>query len=174
METTNNIVGLPRIVKPAPKIVPVKPIVVPGGTKKGQSIVKTKNTNDEKKTRRKRDDGEDLEILYHIAKSTSKFYQSRDGKTWAIFEKKQIRQTEEISSQKYKYFLIAKYYEKEEISVATESVKNIIQLLQAQAQSAGICVVDNRIGQGPDGIYLDLADGAGNMVEIDNLGWRIV
>lgn len=80
-----------------------------------------------------------------------------------------------LQSSRFKAWLAAAYYDKTSNAAGTEARNSAVAILMAKAARGRRIEVHVRVApRDGGGVYLDLADGAGRVVEVTADGWRIL
>ncbi|MEI8152771.1 MAG: hypothetical protein WCG92_14365 [Hyphomicrobiales bacterium] len=114
------------------------------------------------------------DTLIKMAKAAELFH-TPDGLGFADICIGNHRQTYALKSSGFNHWLRHRYYEATGSAPSENAMADAMRTLEANAQFASPeRVVHMRIAEFDNRVYLDLADEAGRVVEIDRRGWRIV
>ena len=98
-----------------------------------------------------------------------------DGEPYATIENKGRVETIKISSRLYRRLLRSRFYVKENNVPSSQAISEAVSMLEAIAEFKGERYeVFVRVGRQKDSVYIDLVNDAGELIEIDKDGWRIV
>jgi hypothetical protein len=117
----------------------------------------------------------DPEALLRIASDGASFFLNLDNAAYADLDVDGHRETRALTSHEFSYWLMQQFYTlKSRIPTATH-MKSAIRSLSAQASfsSTERHEVYSRVAEFGSRIYLDLADDAWRVIEVDSEGWRV-
>lgn len=99
----------------------------------------------------------------------------KDGRSYASVMVDGHWETWPIKSMRYRQLLTKEYYESTGRAPNAESLSNALNVLQAKAHFGGNEeTVFIRVGEHENKIYIDLCNEEWEVIEIDEVGWRII
>src|SRR2546430_2049867 len=112
------------------------------------------------------------DVLIELAQ-TAELFHTPDETAYADVITKGHRETYPIRRKGFRHWLTHAYYAREYSAPNSEAMRSALSVIEAKAQfDAPERQVFLRVGGCDDCIYLDLADAAWRVVEIDRRGWR--
>jgi hypothetical protein len=114
------------------------------------------------------------ELLISLADAAELFH-TPDGTCYADIEVNGHRETWDINRQGFRSWLTRRFYEATKSAHSADAMQSALGLLTAKARyDAPERNVSLRVGSHEGRLYLDLCNGAWEVVEIDATGWRII
>jgi len=115
--------------------------------------------------------------LVDLAESVSLWSCASSGEAFASFWADNHLEHWPIGSRAFQHYLARLYFEAEQTAPSPETLRGALQVLEGRAQFEGKRFETGlRVGGALDDglLYLDLADGAWNVVEINAYGWKLI
>ena len=102
-------------------------------------------------------------------------WHGRDKTVYASVTTGSYREDWELTGTGFKYWLIERFHKEYDKTPTNNAIKDAIAVLASKGSRDGSeYQVYTRVAEGGDKIYLDLANQAHQVVEIDTAGWRLI
>ncbi len=121
-----------------------------------------------------KDDATHFHRLNAIVKKNVTFVCDRHKIVYAVFDKDGVRQVVGIESEDFAGYLIDAFNEIYRNVPSGDAVKAVIDLSRVRGRKQPVSEIFLRFGMLGNKAYLDLANAAGEIVEIDADGWRVI